>query len=355
MTKAAGTLPEKNSDNTSGNPPDKTISGLGPHGERAVPPSQIELLPEDIAEAREKRFSVAIVFHTTTSDWARQQISGIVGTLGACSTIVSEVVDCGFQAEAQISALERLSKGSCDAIISIPVANAPVVDAHRLVSRAGKQLILNDNVPTGMVPGKDYTSLVSADNFGLGLIGAELLSPEVEEGGEIGVMTYGVDFFATNEREIAFNRWMKSHRPDLKVRTIRFPSLNAVRKISIDLIETCPDLSGLFIVWDTPAMEVVNAFEASGITIPITTVDLGRKVSIELAKGKLIRGIAAQQPFEQGVAAAQATILSLLKKPVPRWVALPGVSVTRDNVVESYQRIWSSPAPAEILKSLGKS
>jgi len=328
------------------------ITGLGPHGERAAPPSRLALTPEDVATAQQKRFKVAIVLHTGTSDWSRQQLAGIVGTLGDSAAIVTEVVDIGFQAEAQISVLERLSRESLDAIISIPVANAAVADAHRQVSRAGIRLILHDNVPTGLLPGADYTSLISADNFGLGLIGAELLSAHVAQGGEIGLMTYGVDFYATNEREIAFRRWMVANRPDLKVRTICFPSLEAVRDTTLSMIVANPGLAGLFVVWDTPALEAVAALDAAGHRLPVTTVDLGREAAIGLAQEKLIVGIAAQQPFRQGVAVAEATVLSLLGRAVPGWIALPGLAVTKDNVAESYQTVWRSQAPQEILSAL---
>ncbi len=328
------------------------ISGLGPHGERAAPPSRLSLTLDDVAAAHDRRFKVAVVLHTSESDWSRQQLAGIAGTLGDCAAIVTEVVDCGFQAAAQIAALERLSREALDAIISIPVANAAVADAHRQVSRAGIRLILHDNVPTGMLPGMDYTSLISADNFGLGLIGAKLLSDNVAESGEVGLMTYGVDFYATNEREIAFGRWMVANRPDLKVRTIRFPSLEAVRETTLSMIEANPGLAGLFVVWDTPAMEAVAALNAAGHSLPVTTVDLGREVAICLAQDNLIVGIAAQQPFLQGVAVAEATILSLLGRAVPGWIALPGLAVTKDNVAESYQTVWRSQAPQEILSAL---
>ncbi|WP_432254799.1 substrate-binding domain-containing protein [Limimaricola sp. AA108-03] len=329
-----------------------SISGLGPHGERAAPPSRLSLTPNDVTAARDRRFRVAVVLHTGESDWSRQQLAGIAGTLGDCGVIVSEVVDCGFQAASQIAALERLSHEGLDAIISIPVANAAVAEAHRQVSRAGIRLILHDNVPTGMLPGADYTSLVSADNFGLGLIGAKLLSDRIAQGGEVGLMTYGVDFYATNEREIAFGRWIVANRPDLKLRTIRFPSLGAVHETTLSMIEESPDLAGLFVVWDTPAMEAVAALNTVGHDMPVTTVDLGRDAAICLAQDNHIVGIAAQQPFRQGVAVAEATILSLLGRAVPSWIALPGLAVTKANVADSYQTVWRTQAPQEILSAL---
>lgn len=327
------------------------ISGLGPHGERAAAPNRIMLLERDIIAARDRGFSVAVVIHTLDSDWSRQSMAGIVETLDQCGASVSEVVNCRFDAETQIAALTRLSGEPVDAVVSIPVANAAVAEAHRSVARAGKHLILLDNVPTGLLPGRDYTSLVSADNFGLGLIGAELLSPHVPEHRQVGILTYGVDFFATNEREIAFARWIKANRPDLTVHTRRFASLETTGQTTESLIEEFPDLAGLFVVWDIPAIEAIRVLEHRGANVPVTTVDLGREVAIDLAGDGRTVGVAAQQPHAQGVAVAQTAILSLLGLPVPGWTALPGLSVTKANVAESYRTIWNRDAPAEILQT----
>lgn len=330
----------------------KMISGLGPHGERAAAPSRITLLDDDIAAARDRGISIAVVIHTLDSDWSRQSLAGIVETLDQCDATVSEVVNCRFDADAQIAALNRLCDEPVDAVVSIPVANAAVAEAHRKVAQAGKRLILHDNVPTGMLPGRDYTSLVSADNFGLGLIGAELLSPHVPENRQVGILTYGADFFATNEREIAFARWIKANRPDLTVHTRRFASLQTTGQTTASLIEEFPELAGLFVVWDIPAIEAIRVLDQKGASVPVTTVDLGREVAIDLAGDGRTVGIAAQQPYAQGVAVAQTAILSLLGLPVPSWTALPGLSVTKSNVAESYQTVWNRDAQAEILQAM---
>jgi ribose transport system substrate-binding protein len=274
-----------------------TIVGLGPHGERASPPERVTLLPQDIAEARAKKLRVAIVMHTLESDWAKQLVQGMIGTLGECGAVVIDVVDCHFSSEAQIVALNRLREKSPDAIISLPVDNTAVTKAHLAISDAGIPLVLIDNVPTGMLPGKDYVSLVSADNFGLGKISAKLLSDHMPHGATAGILAYEADFFATNEREIAFSRWMEINRPAL----------------------------------------------------PMTTVDLGREVTESLAKGGPVIGIAGQRPFQQGEAVARTTITALLDRRCPDWVALPGLKVSRSNVIECYQSIWREQAPRDIL------
>lgn len=327
------------------------IAGLGPHGERAAPPYLLKLSEADGAEAQARRFTVAVVLHTTTSDWAKQQVAGMVATLGRYSAAVVEVIDCGFNVEMQVQSLQRLIAEKPDAIICIPIGSTAVAEAHRKVQRAGIKLIFLDNVPTGLMPGQDYVTIISADNFGLSQIGAELLAAHIVKNGTVGLLSYGVDFFATNERHIAFLKWMESHRSDISVRRAKFDSLNEAGTAALALIDTTPGLNGCFVVWDEPAMQAVATFKSRGTEIAVTTIDLGNAAAIEMAGGGLIKGIGAQQPYDQGSAAAAATLLSLVGRQPPPWVALPGLSVTPQNVVEAYQVVWHSPAPPDLLRA----
>jgi ribose transport system substrate-binding protein len=328
-----------------------TITGLGPHGERASPPERVTLLPEDQAAASARAFRVAVVLHTLESDWARQQLSGIVGTLGDCGTAVTHVIDCGFSPGRQVQALDGLLQQRPDAVISLPVANQEVALAHARLVEAGIKLILLDNAPTGLLPGKHYGTLVSADNFGLGLIAAEGLSALLPQGAEVGLLGYAADFFATNEREIAFTQWMQTRRPDVTIRQDGFGRIDEATGRAEAMIAAHPGLAGLFVVWDTPALRAAEVLRERAI--PIASVDLGEEAAISLAQGGPFAVIAAQQPYLLGVAAAQTTILTLLGRLTPAWVALPGVSVTRANVVETFQRIWRSPAPTSVLQAMG--
>jgi ribose transport system substrate-binding protein len=332
-----------------------TISGLGPHGERAAPPERVSLLPDDRAAARTSAWRVAVVLHTLESDWAKQQLAGMVGIFGDCGAAVIDVVDCGFSPERQVAELDRLITQRPDAILSLPVANEQVAAAHARVSAAGIKLVLLDNAPTGLLPGKHYTALVSADNFGLGKIAAAGLSPHIPNGAKVGVLGFAADFFATNEREIAFTKWLQVNRPDIIPCVLRFARIEDAAASADDLLSANPDLAGLFVVWDAPALAAAARLAERGATMSVATVDLGEAAAIALAQGDSLCCIAAQQPFMQGIAAAQTVILCLLGRPVPAWIALPGIGVTRDNVVESFQTVWRLPAPREVLRLLGLS
>ena len=197
--------------------------GLGPRGEKAFPADKLVLTDAEAEQARAGRFAAAIVLHTTTSDWSRQELAGIVATLGHHGATVTEIVDCGFDKAKQNRELLRLAHAPIHAVISLPIGSSGVVEGHRAIMRAGKTLVLLDNAPSGLRPGVDYLAVCSADNFGLGAIAAELTSPYVTHEGVAGILNYEAEFFATNEREIAFRKWMSSRtaRRHPGARTVR--------------------------------------------------------------------------------------------------------------------------------------
>jgi ribose transport system substrate-binding protein len=328
------------------------ITGLGPHGEIAQSPDRLRISAEDAERARQGKFRVAVVLHTTKSDWAKQHLVGIAKTLGDHGAAIIEVVDCNFNAATQNSSFERLIQSKPDAIISLPIGNTVMADAYRKASKAGIKLVLLDNVPTGLLPGRDYVSLISADNFGLGQIGAELLSPHVAANAEVGILSYRKDFYATNEREIAFRRWIETKRPDLIVRQGEFSEPSQAGETLKQLLERHPILSGVFAVWDEAAIPALAMMQTNGKALPMTTVDLGEEAAQALAEGTIMKGVGSQRPYDQGVAAARATLLSLIERQPPPWLALPGLAVSRENIIESYQVIWHMPPPPKLVKAV---
>jgi ribose transport system substrate-binding protein len=234
----------------------------------------------------------------------------------------------------------------------MPVGNTIMADAYRKASKAGIKLVLLDNVPTELLPGRDYVSLVSADNFGLGQIAAELLSPHVAPNGEVGILAYRKDFYATNEREIAFRRWLETSRPDVIVRQGEFDEPGRAGETLGQLLASHGNLSGVFAAWDEAAISALAMMQARGKTAPMTTIDLGEEAAQALAEGAIMKGIGSQRPYDQGVAAARATLLSLIdRQPLP-WLALPGLAVSREAIIESDPIIWHMPPPPKLVKAV---
>ena len=329
----------------------RPVLGLGPHGEFAASVEQLQLEPQKIERARAAAYRVALVLHTTASDWSKLQIEGISTTLAQFGASVVEIIDCDFSAKRQIEALRQLRSERPDAVLSIPVDTVATAEAHLELAAAGITLVLMDNVPAGLLARKHYASVVSADNFGNGQLAAELLSGAVRRGGSVGIVGFGVDFFVTNERELGFRKWLKEHRPDVKTRHIVFPEPDSAGEAVIQFLAD-QAVDAFFVVWDDPAMDVVDALRRLGRSAPITTVDLGERVARELAGGGLICGVAAQLPFDQGVAEATTAIMALVDQEPPPWIALPGLPVTRSNILEAYSAVWHRPAPPNLIAAV---
>ena len=187
----------------------------------------------------------------------------MLGTFGDCGVVVNKVVDCRFSADRQVAGLDRLIAAKPDAIVALPVANEQVVAAFRRVSAAGIHLVLLENVPTGLLPGSHYTSLVSSDNFGLGKMAAAGLAPHLAQGAAVGDLGFAADFFATNGREIAFTNWTQANRSDVRTHALRFGAVDAAADLAERLIADHPEISGFFVVWDTPATAVSTRLQAA--------------------------------------------------------------------------------------------
>ena len=117
-------------------------------------------------------------------------------------------------------------------------------------------------------------------------------------------MGYAADFFATNKRELAFTKWMRANRPDVTIRQSAFGRIDKAQRRTESMLAAYPELAGLFVVWDTPALQAAEILRHQSRKIPGATVDLGEEVAIGLAQGSPFAVIAAQQPYLQGVAYA---------------------------------------------------
>jgi ribose transport system substrate-binding protein len=323
----------------------RPISGLGPHGEFPAPADQLHISDDAAVRASAQRFSIVLVLHQVDSDWSALQVAGIRATLDRCGADLADVIDCRFQPDRQSAAMYSLARSRPDAVIGIPIDRRKASEAFRAVARAGITLVLMDNVPAGMVARKDYVSVVSSDNFGNGEVAAEILAEHIPTDGTVAIIGYGLDFPVTNERELGFRRWMREHRPAVRIERRAFDYAANAGKVVEGLLSERTEVDGMFVVWADPAVVATKALVQAGANIPITTVDLSADVGMGIAGGGLIKGAGAQLPYDQGVAEATVALMALAGDEPPPWVALPAFKVTRDNIVDAYEIVWHDWAP----------
>ncbi|MFZ2108860.1 MAG: substrate-binding domain-containing protein, partial [Roseiarcus sp.] len=322
-----------------------SIVGQGPHGEKAASPDDLKLTEAEGAKIKAGHFKVGISMQTVNLDWSQLQVQGITDTLNKYGVAVTGVASAEYQVDKQIADIENTIQQHPDGIISIPVDFTATAPTYKKVSQAGIKLVFMDSIPTGLKHPEEYAAMISADSQGNGRIAAQILASCVAQGGTIGLVNFGVDYFSTNERTKGVREWMQKNRPDIKMKQVDFTDPSKVSQIAGDFLTGNPDVKGVFAVWDQPALDTLTSMRAQSIDIPVTTVDLGLQSAIEIAKGGPLKATGSQRPYDQGVAEAMAMMNALIGKATPAWVGVQSLPVVQSNVLESFKTVFKKDPP----------
>jgi ribose transport system substrate-binding protein len=335
----------------------KTPLSKGPNGETPSLASAVTLTPEEIAKIKEQKPKAAIVMHYAGNDWSQAQVAGLKEQFGKMGIEVIAVTDAGFKPEKQVADIETVLAQKPNIIVSIPTDPVSTADAYRKAAEQRVKLVFMDNVPKGLTAGKEYVSVVSADNYGNGVAAAHLMAKALKGKGKIGLVFHAADFFVTRQRLDGFKNTITQNYPDIKIvgeQGIGGPDFTGdADKAASALLTANRDLNGIWAVWDVPAEGVISAARAAGKdNLVITTCDLGLNVAIDMAQDGFTKGLGAQRPFDQGTTEALLAGYGLLGKQAPAYVALPALPVTRDNLLEAWKEVYHQDAPDTIKSSM---
>ena len=332
------------------------VLSTGPNGEAPSPASVVTLSDDELAKVKGMHATAAIVLHYGGNDWSRAQVEGLKAEFAALGIDVIAVTDAGFKPETQVANIETVMAKKPSIIVSIPVDPVSEASAYKKAADAGVKLVFMDNVPKGLVAGKDYVSVVSADNYGNGVAAGLLMAKFLKGKGNIGAVFHAADFFVTKQRYEGFQKAI-SEFPDIKIietQGIAGPDFSGdADKVASAMITAHPNIDGVWAVWDVPAEGVISAARSAGKDkLIITTEDLGENVAINIAQGSYVKGLGAQRPYDQGVTEAKLAAYGLLGKKAPDYVALPSLAVTKDNLLDAWKAVYHTDAPADVKSSM---
>lgn len=330
-----------------------TVLSKGPHGEEPAAAEAADLSDDEVAQVKSMGATAAIVMHYGGNDWSNAQVDGLRAEFERLGIEVVAVTDANFKPDKQVSDIETVLSKSPDIIVSIPTDPVATASAYRKAADAGVKLVFMDNSPEGLEAGRDYVSVVSADNYGNGVVSAHLMAKALGGKGKIGVIHHEADFFVTKQRYEGFTATIKDEYPDVEVvaeQGIAGPDFAGDAQAAANaMLNRYPDLAGIWAVWDVPAEGVMAAARASGRKdLKIATQDLGKNVGIGLAKGELVVGLGAQRPYDQGVTEARLAAGALIGKELPPYVALAALPVEHNNVLDAWKQVYRKDAPSDL-------
>jgi ribose transport system substrate-binding protein len=331
--------------------PGQAVPGF-PNGVKPSSANIFQFSAADIAKLKSGHYTAAIAMHVSNAAWPELQIKALKTTLAKFGINVVAVTSADGVSSTQVSQLSTLEARKPTAIFSIPVNPVSEASAYKRVTHAGIKLVVLDNVPSGMAPGKDYVTVVSADNGGNGRFAAQQLLKTTGCGpmGFIGLDYY---FPVVNARDTQAESVLKSQCASSPRFTSNLSNLvtTGALPLATATLTQHPDVKGWWAAWDSIAEEIVAAEKAQGKKIPIATTDVGPDSALSMAQG-YITAIGAQQPYAQGVAEANALAYNLLGKKVPPFIELPTVPVTLQDLIPAYKIVNGSNPPANVIAAI---
>ena len=335
----------------------KHVMSLGPNGEKPEPASSVTLSADELTKIKGMHAKAAIVMHYAGNDWSQAQIEGLKAQFATMGIDVVAVTDAGFKPDKQVADIETVMAQKPNIIVSIPTDPVATATEYKAAADAGVKLVFMDNVPKGFTAGKDYVSVVSADNYGNGVATAHLLAQALGGKGDVGLIFHAADFFVTKQRYDALKKTLAENYPDIHIvaeQGIGGPDFSGdAEKAAGAMLVSHRSIKGIWAVWDVPAEGVIAAASTNGRDdLVVTNCDLGENVAINMASDGVIKGLSAQRPYDQGVTEAMLAGYGLLGKAAPAYVALPALPVTKANLAEAWAQVYHKPLTDKIKKSM---
>ncbi len=324
--------------------------GMGPFGEKAFSPDAIHLSEKEKTLLRESNFRVAISFHYGGTAWTRLHERGIRTTLESLGISVVSVMDAHFDPKLQLTQLEAIRIQRPDVLIAIPTDDHLTAEKFRELSKTVK-LVFISNVPERL-PMDSYVSCISVNESENGSNAGILLGDyfKSKSHAKVGFIIHGTPFYGTRLRDSSAEKAVREMYPNISIEaTQSFGRIEHAYDTCKQMIALHPDIEGLYISWDQPALHAIRALEELNRTdIAIFTFDLDYTIASYMARKKMVMGLSTQRPYEQGVATAMATAKALVSDDTFKYIGVQPYVVKPRQLIKAWSDILHEPIPEDL-------
>lgn len=326
---------------------------VGPSGETATPSSEIVLDDAQTAELQGKGLKAALLWHDQ-ADFVNAVTAGATDEFTRLGIEVVATTSAGFDSAKQLADVETTLALDPDIILSLPLDPVASAAAFRKASAAGVKLVFLSNLPADYQHPGDYAAIVTDDLFQMGKQAADVLAASMGGKGKVGWIFHDAAYYVTNQRDNAFKTTIENDYPDMQIVAEAGISDPArAEEIANAMLLQNPDLGGVYVTWAGPAEGVLAALRANGnTTTKIVTLDLSEPIALDMVKGGNVAGIVADEAYELGRTMAAVGARAVLGVDNPPFIVAPALSVTRENVVEGWQKSLHKDAPQTVLDAL---
>lgn len=204
------------------------------------------------------------------------------------------ITDARHDVTKQISDVEDLVQKGIDILLLNPTDSVGIEAAVQAAHKAGVIVIAVDAQAQGPVD-----SFVGSKNYDAGLLAGEALAETLDRKGQVAILD-GIPVVPILERVQGFRDAIAKH-PDMTIVDVQNgrQERSAAMTVTENLIQSHPDLDGLFSVNDGGAMGALSAITAAGKDIALVSVDGLAEVVDAVLQGGPFKATVAQFPRDQ--------------------------------------------------------
>ena len=331
------------------------LKTVGPQGEDPVPYTALTPTEAQLAEAKTRKLKGVLLLHQTT-DFTNALQAGVKDAFARAGVTLAVTTDAEMDSNKQRTDIETALALKPDILITLVLDPVTGAVALRQAVDQGAKVALISNLPSGFVHGRDYAGIVTDDLFAMGEAVAEMMGDSLGGKGRVALMFHDANYYVTNQRDQAVQTVLKERYPGIEVVTLRgIANPSDGETLAGAILTQHPDVQAIYAPWDAIAEGVVAAARAAERRdLKVFTMDIGANNGLDLAKGGNIAGVAADLPYDLGVAVANMGILAALGEATPPFAVVPAIKIGRDNLVQGWKKSLNQEPPREIMDALRK-
>ena len=233
------------------------------------------------------------------------------------------------------NAQDSIAKGVAGIVIS-PTDSSTAPSVLELAKKAGIPVVIAD---IGTNSG-DYTAFISSNNYegakGVGLALAAALKKKGWEKGSVGLITISQARKNGQARTKGFRDGLVEGGVNTKeagLQQMQSYTADETFKFTQDMLTANPDLRGLFIQTDQPALGALRAIKAARRDgeVLVAAFD-GIPEFVDLLKSGQLVASGMQQPYLMGERSGEAMVNQLAGKSVEKEIQIPILAITNENI-----------------------
>ncbi|KKM59517.1 substrate-binding domain-containing protein [Yersinia pestis] len=178
------------------------------------------------------------------------------------------IADAGHDVSKQINDVEDMLQKKIDILLINPTDSVGVQSAVMAANKAGAVVVAVDAQAEGPLD-----SFVGSKNYDVGFLAGEYLAKSLGGKGKVAILD-GIPVVPILERVRGFEDAIKKY-PDIKIVTKQNGKQKRDTALTVteNMLQSVPDLAGIFSVNDVGALGALAAIESNGAKVKLVSVD----------------------------------------------------------------------------------